>query len=226
MFEGFIAGKLAEKLFKNEKEIFKSIKSHAMWASLIMMIPDFGLGVIAFAFILWHMYSSVCKKVGINFSDHFWQLVGVGLFVNIAIALVIDFALTFFFFLEPFLVYLQFYLSGKAFYKSLHELKLKPTHSTTYSTPPKQIQNKTQPQLPSSTTQSTHPQAITSKSADFQELDSLLQAGVISSSEYDNLQKELLSPQQVRELDEINGLLQAGVLSKVEYEKLKKELLH
>lgn len=225
MFEGFIAGKLAENLFKKEKEIFKSIKSHAMWASLIMMIPDFGLGVIAFVFILWHMYSSVCKKVGVNFSDHFWTLVGVGMFVNIAIALVIDITLTFLFFLEPFLIYMQFYLSGKAFYKSLHELKLKPTNSTTYSTPPKQIQSKPQPQL-SSRISTAQPKAKTNKSADLQELDSLLQSGVISTSEYENFQKEILSPQQVKELQEINGLLQAGVISTTEYDNLKKELLH
>ncbi len=120
MFEGQIAAKFANKFF--EKDVFKVVKSHALWGSLIMAIPDFGFGVVLFCIVLWHMYSAICDKVGISFSDHFWQLVGVGVIINIAVAFIIDFALTTLFFLEPFVMYMQFYFSGKAFVESVKKL--------------------------------------------------------------------------------------------------------
>ena len=123
MFEGYIAGKFANKMF--EKEVFKIVKSHALWGALIMMIPDFGLGTLFFIAILWHMYSAICDKVGISFSNHFWSLVGVGIFVNIAIALVIDIVFSVLFFLEGFIMYFQFYLSGKLFVESIKKLDFK-----------------------------------------------------------------------------------------------------
>lgn len=123
MFEGYIAGKFANKMF--EKDVFKIVKKHAFWGALIMMIPDFGFGIVFFIGVLWHMYSSICNKVGISFSDHFWKLVGLGFFVNIVIALVMDVVFSFLFFLEGFAMYFQFYMSGKLFIESLKELDLK-----------------------------------------------------------------------------------------------------
>lgn len=117
MFEGYIAGKFANKFF--EKDIFNTIKRHALTAALILTIPDFGLGTIFFAIILWHMYSSICTKVGISFSEHFWRLVGIGFFVNVLVALFLDVILAIAFFLEGFIIYFQFYLSGKLFVDSL-----------------------------------------------------------------------------------------------------------
>ncbi|MBQ0052985.1 MAG: hypothetical protein KBS89_00835 [Bacteroidales bacterium] len=119
---GFIAAKFANKFF--EKSVFKTIKRHAFWGALIMMLPDFGLGTIAFIFVLWHMYSKICEKCGISFMDNFWKLVGVGIFVNIAIALVVDMAMSVIFFFEFFIVYLQFYLSGKLFVESIKKMPL------------------------------------------------------------------------------------------------------
>ena len=123
MFEGYIAGKFADKMF--EKNVFKTIKNHALCAALLLSIPDFGFGAIIYAIILWHMYSSVCDKVGVSFSEHFWSLVGLGIFVNIAIALVIDIVFSFLFFLEGFFIYFQFYMSGKMFVESLKKLDIK-----------------------------------------------------------------------------------------------------
>jgi hypothetical protein len=123
MFEGYIAGKFANKMF--EKEVFRTIRNHALVGALLMMIPDFGFGTIIFIGVLWHMYSSICEKVGISFSDHFWELVGLGIVVNIVIALVIDIVFTVLFFLEGFIMYFQFYLSGKMFVESLKELDFK-----------------------------------------------------------------------------------------------------
>lgn len=119
---GFISSKFADKYF--EKGIFKTIKRHAFWGALIMMLPDSGLGTIAFVFVLWHMYSKICEKCGISFSANFWKLVGVGFFVNIAIALAVDTILTIVCFLEPFWMYMQFYLSGKLFVESIKKMPL------------------------------------------------------------------------------------------------------
>lgn len=122
MFEGYIASKFADKMF--EKDVFKTVKQHAFWGAVIMMIPGFGLTTIVYIFVLWHMYSSICEKVGISFSDHFWQLVGLGIVVNIAVALIIDVVFSFLFFLKPFIMYFQFYISGKLFVESLKNLEI------------------------------------------------------------------------------------------------------
>ena len=122
MFEGYIAGKFADKMF--EKDIFQIVKNHAMIGALIMMIPDFGFGTVFFIGVLWHMYSSICDKVGISFSEHFWELVGVGVFVNIVIALVIDIVFSFLFIFEGFIMYFQFYFSGKLFVESIKRLNI------------------------------------------------------------------------------------------------------
>lgn len=123
MFEGYIAGKFANKMF--EKDVFKTIKKHAFWGALLMMIPDMGFGVVFFTAVLWHMYSSICDKVGISFTENFWKLVGLGIIVNIGVAFAIDLLLSVLFFLNGFLIYLQFYFSGKAFVESLKRLDVK-----------------------------------------------------------------------------------------------------
>lgn len=43
--------------------------------------------------------------------------------VNIAVAFVLDFLLTAVFFILPFILYIQFYLSGKFFVESVKKLK-------------------------------------------------------------------------------------------------------
>lgn len=121
MFEGWIAAKFADKFF--EKDIFKIIKRRAFIGSLLMMIPDFGFGGFIFIAVLWSMYSKISEKVGISFSDHMGQLIGIGVIINIIVAFVLDFVLTAFFFLEPFILYFQFYLSGYLFVESLKKLK-------------------------------------------------------------------------------------------------------
>ena len=123
MFEGYIAGKFADKMF--EEEVFQTIKKHAMVGALLMMIPDCGLGIIFFIAVLWHMYSSICDKVGISFSDHFWKLVGVGMMVNLLVVLISDIVFTVLFFLEGFIMYFQFYVSGKMFVESIKKMDVK-----------------------------------------------------------------------------------------------------
>lgn len=114
MFEGFIAGKLANKMF--EKDVFKIIKRHALLAAIVVMFPLFGLDWIIFIYILWHMYSAICKKVGttLNFSN-----IAAGFFVNIFVTILLDIIFTAVPFLISFIVYAQFYISGKAFIEIL-----------------------------------------------------------------------------------------------------------
>lgn len=121
MFEGLIAAKLASNGF--QKDVFKIIKRHATWGAILMMLPDFGLGGFIFIWVLWHMYSKISEKVGISFSENKGKLIGAGVIINIIVAFIIDIALTAFFFLEPFIIYAQFYLSGKFFVESLKKLK-------------------------------------------------------------------------------------------------------
>ncbi|MGJ0550372.1 hypothetical protein [Phocaeicola vulgatus] len=118
MLEGFIAGKLANKMF--EKDVFKIVKRHAFWGALIMILPLFGLDWICFVAILWHMYSAICKKVGmeLNFST-----IAVGLIVNILVGIALDVLFTFIPFLIGFIVYAQFYFSGKMFIETLKQMK-------------------------------------------------------------------------------------------------------
>ena len=120
MFEGTISAKLADKFF--EKSIFKIIKRRATIAALLLAIPDFGFGGVIYVFLLWNMYTKISDKIGISFSENKGKLIGVGFIVNILVAFVLDFAMTALFFIQPFLVYMQFYFSGKMFVETIKEL--------------------------------------------------------------------------------------------------------
>jgi uncharacterized protein (UPF0212 family) len=150
MFEGYIASKFANKYF--EKDVFKTIRLHALFGALIMMIPDFGFGTLFFIGVLWHMYSSICKKVGISFSDNFWALVGVGVVVNIIVAFAIDLVFSVLFFLVGFISYFQFYFSGKLFVESLKQLNFdgqnNSSSSKSFSETNRQIKNVAPKEIP------------------------------------------------------------------------------
>lgn len=114
MLEGFIAGKFANKMF--EEDVFKIVKKHALGGALIMVLPLMGLDWLIYCGILWHMYYAICKKVGtsLNISN-----IIVGIIVNIIVAVILDIILTFIPFLIGFIVYAQFYFSGKAYIETL-----------------------------------------------------------------------------------------------------------
>lgn len=118
MFEGYIAGKLANKIL--EKDVLKIVKNHAMCGALIMVFPLFGLDWIIYIGILWHMYYAICQKVGVSLN--FGNVI-VGFIVNIIVAIVLDAILTFIPFLIGFIVYAQFYFSGKAYIETLKKMK-------------------------------------------------------------------------------------------------------
>ena len=118
MFEGLIASKLANKMF--EKDVFKIVKKHAFWGSLCMILPTGGLEVFIFIFVLWHMYSSICKKVGTTLKT---DTIIVGLIVNSVIAFILDIVFMIIPFLTCFVIYAQFYFSGKAYIETLKSMK-------------------------------------------------------------------------------------------------------
>ena len=114
MLEGYIANKLGNKMF--QEDIFKIVKRHALAAAIVMMFPLAGLDWLIYIYVLWHMYNAICKKVGttLNFGN-----IAIGFFVNIFIAILLDVLFTFIPFLISFVVYAQFYFSGKAFIEIL-----------------------------------------------------------------------------------------------------------
>ena len=118
MFEGYIAEKLANKMF--EKEVFSIVKKHALCAAIVMSLPLFGIDWIIYMIILWHMYSASCEKVGttLNISS-----VIVGMIVNIIVGIALDIILTLIPLLIGFIVYAQFYFSGKAFIETLKKIR-------------------------------------------------------------------------------------------------------
>lgn len=119
MFEGLIASKLANKMF--EKDLYKIVKRHAFWGALVMLLPLFGLDWLVFVFVLWHMYNAICEALGTTLK---FSTIAVGFIVNIVVAIALDIIFTFIPFLIGFIVYAQFYFSGKAYIESLKRLDL------------------------------------------------------------------------------------------------------
>lgn len=109
---------IGDKMFDDDTA--KIVRNHALIGSIVMALPLFGLDWIIFVVILWHMYSSLCERA--NRKLDFGNII-IGLIVNLAIAIVIDLVLTFIpvigWFGTAFIVYLQFYLSGKSFVETI-----------------------------------------------------------------------------------------------------------
>lgn len=107
-----------DKMF-NER-MAKTVRNHAFMASLCTFLPIVGFDALLFIGVLWHMYSSLCEQCGKSFG---LGSVIVGIVVNVAVYVVIDLLLA----LIPvigwlgtsFIVYLQFYSSGKSYIETL-----------------------------------------------------------------------------------------------------------
>lgn len=107
-----------DKMF--DKDTAKIVRKHSFIGALVMALPLFGLDWVVFIGVLWHMYSSLCERA--NTTLHFGNII-TGFIINIVVAIAIDFALSF----VPvigwlgtgFLVYLQFYTSGKSFLETI-----------------------------------------------------------------------------------------------------------
>ena len=107
-----------DKMF--DKDTAKMIRRHAFWGALVMALPLFGLDWIVFVIILWHMYSSLCNRAHkkLDFGN-----VVLGVIVNCVIAIGLDALLSFIPIIgwlgTAFIVYLQFYFSGKLYLETL-----------------------------------------------------------------------------------------------------------
>lgn len=123
MLQGYIANKWGNKMF--EDDMAKIVKKHAFWAALIMFFPTFGSGLILYCYILWHMYYSLCERCGTELK---LSTVILGIIVNIVIAVTVNIVLSWFPIIgwlgTGFIVYLQFYLSGKGYIETLKKLNL------------------------------------------------------------------------------------------------------
>lgn len=123
MFEGKIAKIVGGGMFP-EEEMLKIVHGHAMVAAIALALPLFGLDWIIFIGVLWHMYSALSEKVGVPFGC---GSIIVGLLVNIVIAIGVDIVGTFIpvigWLTTAGIVYLQFYLSGKAYIETLKKMK-------------------------------------------------------------------------------------------------------
>lgn len=122
MLQNYIA-KWGDKMF--EEEIAQIVRKHALWGAIIMAFPLFGLGLIAFCAILWHMYSALCERCGTELKA---STIVVGLIVNLVIAFIVNLILSFLPIIgwlgTSFIVYLQFYSSGKSYIETLRNLNL------------------------------------------------------------------------------------------------------
>lgn len=109
---------VGDKMF--DKDTAAIVRNHALWGSIVMALPLFGIDWVVFCIILWHMYSELCERA--NTKLEMGNII-VGLIVNIIIAVVLDLILTFIPFIgwlgTAFIVYMQFYSSGKAFIETL-----------------------------------------------------------------------------------------------------------
>lgn len=112
---------VGDKMF--DKDTAKIVRRHAFWGAVIMALPLLGLDLIIFCCILWHMYSALCKRANktLDISN-----IIVGVIVNVVSAFAIDYALTFIPIIgwlgTGFIVYLQFYISGKAFISTIKKI--------------------------------------------------------------------------------------------------------
>lgn len=110
-----------DKMF--DTDTAKIVRNHSFWGAIIMALPLFGVDWIIFCCILWHMYSALCKRANKKLDA---SRIVVGIIVNIIIAILVDLVLSFIPFIgwlgTGFIVYLQFYLSGKSFSETIKKM--------------------------------------------------------------------------------------------------------
>ena len=115
--------KWGDKMF--EEDMAKIVRQHSLLAAIVMAIPMFGLGIIFFIGILWHMYYKLCEKCNTKLK---LSTIALGFIINIIIAIGVNFLLM----MIPIIgwlgtgliVYIQFYFSGKGYIEVLRKLTL------------------------------------------------------------------------------------------------------
>ncbi len=108
---------------KFDKNPAKIVRSHALWGSIVIALPLFGLDWIVYCINLWHMYAKLCKRA--NRKMDVGSII-VGFIVNIVFAVVTDLALSFIpaiGWLGAFIIaYLLIYFSGKSYIEMLKKI--------------------------------------------------------------------------------------------------------
>ncbi|MCQ2188384.1 MAG: hypothetical protein MJZ00_00475 [Paludibacteraceae bacterium] len=115
MFEGQVAKLAGREIFPQE-DLFKIVHGHAKWGAIAMALPLPIADTILYIIVLWHMYNSLSERA------HKPLSFGAGILVNIFVCVVVclvDEALDWIpiigWFISAFIVYIQFYMSGKAY---------------------------------------------------------------------------------------------------------------
>ncbi|WP_251967857.1 hypothetical protein NEE14_010975 [Parabacteroides sp. AD58] len=113
--------KWGDKMF--EDDMAKIVRKHSLYAAIVMAVPLFGLGIFFFIYILWHMYFKLCEKCETTLK---LSTVIVGIVINAIIAIAVNLllmALPIIGWLGTgFIVYVQFYFSGKAYIETLRKI--------------------------------------------------------------------------------------------------------
>ncbi|EKJ92550.1 hypothetical protein QR305_02808 [Bacteroides finegoldii] len=121
----FVAGRFVKATLKSaanqvlSDKIARTVKRHALCASLVMILPTFGLDSFLFIGVLWHMYSKICDLVNIPFWEHFVSTCLIAILVNFAFAFVASMVLSFIPLGDSLLAFVQIMLSGIAYMKAL-----------------------------------------------------------------------------------------------------------
>lgn len=111
---------IADNMF--DEDTAKIVRNHALVGAIVMALPLCGIDWMFFLVNLWHMYAKLSERANKSLC---WGHVLVGIFVNIAVAVAIDLLLTFIpaigWLGTAFVVYLQFYFSGKLYIEALKD---------------------------------------------------------------------------------------------------------
>lgn len=119
MFEGQVAKYAGKEIFP-EEDLFKIVHGHAKWGALAMAIPLPIADTLIYIAVLWHMYHKLSERADKPLS------IGSGILVNIVVCIIICFvdeALDWIpvigWLISAFIVYIQFYMSGKGYIEVL-----------------------------------------------------------------------------------------------------------
>lgn len=103
-----------------DKDTAKIVREHAAAGAFIMAIPGFGIDWLIYIIILWDMYADLSKRAGKKCS--FISGVISNIVVGIGLDLLLSFIPVFGWLTTGAIVFLQFYLSGKAYIQTLKKM--------------------------------------------------------------------------------------------------------
>ena len=156
------------------------------------------------------------------------------MFVNVVIALVIDVVFSFLFFLEGFIIYFQFYLSGKLFVDSLKSLDIDDEEDNNQFELPQTGKTSVNNLVAKEPAKQSRIESYESTIDNLNKLDELLESGVITNEEYIEEKKNIASyayrsakqkNNKTMILRSLKLLLDLSIITSEEYKKQKKSTL-